>query len=277
METSQRIVRMPSGPQSNPHRRRHSRNSLEGQTGTLRTSKHTLHGDIGIRDRVHHFTWAWFTTTMSTGGIGLVLAQTPHRFRGLTAIGDAVCIFNLVIFIAFCCTIATRFILFPKTFMASLQHPTESLFFPTFWISIANILSNVQTYGVPKTGPWLVTTLGIVFWIYTACTFLVAVAQYFFLFTGKPFTLQSSTPAWILPVFPIMLAGTLAGALGASQPSHQALPILIAGVTFQGLGMLIAMFFYSIYLGRLMTEGLPSPNTRPGMFITVCFPASFRF
>jgi hypothetical protein len=66
---------------------RPSANSLDGQRGELQTSNSTLHGKIGIRDRLHHFTWAWFTTTMSTGGIALVLGQTPHRFNGLTVIG----------------------------------------------------------------------------------------------------------------------------------------------------------------------------------------------
>ena len=261
--------RMPSSPNAAPRQRRYSSNSLEGQRGTLRTSKETLHGDIGIRDRLHHFTWAWFTTTMSTGGIALVLNQTPHQFRGLNTIGDIVFILDLVLFVFICAGITTRFILFPKAFKASLAHPTESLFFPTFWISIVNILSCTTAYGIPKTGFWLVKTMEILFWIYAALTFMVAVGQYFFLFTGKPLTIQSFTPAWILPVFPVMLCGTLATLMGSSQPPSHSLPIQIAGVTFQGLGMMISTFFYSIYLGRLMSQGLPAPNTRPGMFIAV--------
>jgi len=258
-----------SQPGASAHHKRRSTNSLEGQAGTLQTSKETLHGNIGLRDRLHHITWAWFTTTMSTGGIALVLSQTPHRFRGLTTIGEIVFILDLILFVFICSGIAARFIMFPKAFVASLQHPTESLFFPTFWISVANILSNIQIYGVPHAGPWLVVVVRVLFWIYVACTMLVAVGQYSFLFTGKQFTRQSMTPAWILPVFPIMLSGTIASTIGADQPASETLPVLVAGVTFQGLGILIAIFFYSLFLGRLMTEGLPSPNLRPGMFIAV--------
>ncbi len=94
-------------------------------------------------------------------------------------------------------------------------------------------------------------------------------AEYHLLFTGIPLTLQSMTPAWILPVFPIMLSGTLASVISGSQPPHYAIPILIAGTTFQGLGILISVFMYSNYIGRLMSNGLPSPDTRPGMFISV--------
>ncbi|KAL2069989.1 hypothetical protein VTL71DRAFT_14669 [Oculimacula yallundae] len=270
-----RQTNMPMGPISRSRtgstRRRYSTNSLEGQRGTMQTSKRTgtLHGDISLRDRIHHFTFAWFTCTMSTGGIGIVLGKTPHRFRGLDTIGDIVFIFDLVLFICFCSAIAARFILFPRTLKQSLSHPTESLFFATFWISVVNILSEIQIYGVPKCGPWLVVTMRVLFWIYAALTFCVAVGQYFFLFTGKPLTIQSMTPAWILPVFPIMLSGTLASLMGKSQPPNFALPILVAGVTFQGLGIMIAVFMYGAYLRRLMTDGLPSPNTRPGMFIAV--------
>jgi tellurite resistance protein TehA-like permease len=132
-----------------------------------------------------------------------------------------------------------------------------------------NILGSIQVYGVPHCGPWLVTTLRVLFWIYAACTFLSAVGEYFFLFTGKPLTIQNMTPQWILPVFPVMLCGTLASLMGGSQPPQHGLPILVAGVTFQGLGMLIATFMYGPYLARLMTSGLPNPSTRPGMFIAV--------
>lgn len=206
---------------------------------------------------------------MSTGGIALVLAQTPHRFKGLNILGEIVFIFDIVLFLGICAGIMARFIMFPRAFWSSLTHPTESLFFPTFWIAVANIISNMQTYGVPRAGPWLIVAVRVCFWIYVGCTFLVAVGQYLFLFTGKSFTLQSMTPAWILPVFPVMLTGTLASTLGPSQPPEYGLPLLIAGITFQGLGLLIATFFYSIFLGRLMTEGLPEPNKRPGMFIAV--------
>jgi tellurite resistance protein TehA-like permease len=66
-----------------------------------------------------------------------------------------------------------------------------------------------------------------------------------------------------------MLCGTFASLVGSSQPAENALPILVAGITFQGLGILIATHMYGAYLARLMTNGLPSPNTRPGMFIAV--------
>jgi hypothetical protein len=43
----------------------------------------------------------------------------------------------------------------------------------------------------------------------------------------------------------------------------------IAAVMLQGLGWVVALMMYSIYTQRLMTSALPSPPTRPGMYVSV--------
>lgn len=231
------------------------------------------YGLVSLRDRIHHFTWAEYTATMSTGGLALLLAQTPNRFGGLVPIGDVVFIIDLVLFLLFTSIITSRFFLFRGTMLASLSDPTESLFFGTFWLSVNQILSNAQLYGVPRCGPWLIVALRVCFWIYAALTTLVAIGQYYFLFSGKPTTVQSFTTAWVLPIFPAMLVGTLASVLGRSQPPHHALPIVVAGITFQGLGMFVSVIMSAVFVTRLMVNGFPEQSTRPGMFIAVGPPA----
>ncbi|KAF2214496.1 hypothetical protein CERZMDRAFT_110779 [Cercospora zeae-maydis SCOH1-5] len=233
-----------------------------------------------LRTRLRHFTWAWFTLPMSTGGIALLLHATPHQFHGLRTIGKVVYIFDLVVFLSLCSGITARFILYPGTLRASLMHPTEALFFPTFWLAAVNIVNGMQVYGVetlrhsaerPGGGEWLVTTLRVLFWTYLAVTFIVAVLQYLYLFAAKPhrLTIQSMTPAWILPIFPVMLSGTLASTIAPDQPVIHRLSIILAGLTMQGLGWMVSLMVYAIYIHRLMQFGLPAPNLRPGMFISV--------
>lgn len=67
---------------------------------------------------------------MSTGGIALLLAVTPHRFHGLTTIGTIIFILNLVLFLLLTAIILSRFFMFPGTFTQSVHHQTESLFIP---------------------------------------------------------------------------------------------------------------------------------------------------
>ena len=87
------------------------------------------------------------------------------------------------------------------------MHPTEALFFPAFFLAMLNVFGCIQQYGVPYCGYWLVVVERILFWLYVAMTFLVAVLQYLYLFTATPqrLTVQSMTPAWLLPVRAIVL------------------------------------------------------------------------
>jgi C4-dicarboxylate transporter/malic acid transport protein len=226
--------------------------------------------DASLRERFAHFTWTWFTLTMSTGGISNLLTAQPYTFTGLRTIGKIVFIIFIVMLIFNFTMITLRFIMNPGALTSSLTHPTESLFFPCMWLSLAVLLMNVQAFGVPSSGPWLVTTLRVLFWTYLACTLLVAIGHYHVLFTaGKHVSIHSMTPSWVLPVFPVMLSGSIASSIGSSQPYEERLPILVAGVSCQGLGFLISLIMMALYLGRLMVDGLPAPNLRPGMFMAV--------
>ena len=229
-----------------------------------------------FKKRIKHFTWAWFTLTMSTGGIASLLAVTPNRFPHLTTIGTIIYILDLVLFVCLCSGMILRFYFFPEMFKRSFTHSTESLFFPAFWLSFATIIAGMQEYGNPPTtaGPWLNDALRVIFWIYVACTFLIACFQYFYLFSGQPLTVQSMTPAWILPILPLMLSGMIAGIIAPYQPVHHNTAIIVAGFTFQSLGFLVSILMFTNFIGRMMQSGLPAPNARGGMFLTVG-PASF--
>lgn len=227
--------------------------------------------NISLRQRLKHFTWAWFTLPMSTGSIALLLHTTPHQFTGLVTIGKIVYIFDIVVFSLLCAGISARFFIYPGTLHKSLMHPTESPFLAAFFVALAYILNGMQTYGVPATGDWSIITMRVLFWIYLTITFIVAVLQYFHLFTSKPqrLTLQTMTASWILPIYPIMLCGTLASLVAPLQPTTYKLHIIVAGVTTQGLGWTVSFMIYNIYIQRLIQFGLPAPDIRPGMFIAV--------
>ncbi|KAK1779637.1 voltage-dependent anion channel-domain-containing protein [Copromyces sp. CBS 386.78] len=285
-----------------------------------------LQPSIPWRERLMHFTFAWYTVTLSTSGVSLVLAITPHRFRGLSTIGLVIFLLDLFFFLVITGSITLRFVLHRLTFRRAFTRPNEALFVPTFFLSIAAILCNVAEYarififdddisyrfnGHSSTSttshsiPWFSnstlanstlssglgqstpsepddssapsasltsfrTFLCIAFWLFSAVTFLASVIQYHLLFTVKAerrLSLTTITPAWVLPIFPVMLIGTLAGSFSKTQDPKSAIGIICAGLAAQGLGLLVSFFFFSSYLSRLMAFGLPAQ--RPGMFIAV--------
>ncbi|KAK3065012.1 hypothetical protein LTS18_013662 [Coniosporium uncinatum] len=184
---------------------------------------------------------------MSTGALATLLSQQPFSFTGLKTIGKVAFILDLVLFLTFCILISIRFILEPRALSKSLHHPHESFFFGTFWVSITLILYCIQSYGVPSTGPWLVKTLEVCFWLYAGCVLLVV----------------------ILPAYPFLVLGRLAAVLECSQPQTSAISIMVGGIVFQGLGWMTAFIMYTIYFTRLINSDLPEESKRPGMYVAV--------
>lgn len=206
---------------------------------------------------------------MSTGGVAFTLAGLPIESSALNTLGKAMFVINIMVFLTITALMITRFMIHPGTFKHSFTNPHEGFFFATGWLTLATMMTNTTAYGIPNTGPWLIGALRFAFWAYTVCATILAIVYYHVLFTVKSLVITNVLPGWVLPIFPAMLVGTLASAIAKTQPTESAALMLVAGLTYQGLGMLVAMMMYGIYFGRLLTSGLPADMSRPAMFIAV--------
>jgi tellurite resistance protein TehA-like permease len=230
---------------------------------------------LPFSERLRHFTWAWYTLTMATGGISTLISIQPHAFPGLITIGAVFFILNLFFFFAITGTMILRFTKFPGAFKASITHEREGLFLGPFFLSIATILTGTQKYIIQAyeadhpNRSWAITSIAVAFWVYTFATFCLATFQYSFLFCCHTYKLTSFMPSWLLPIFPVMLAGTIASVIAADQPVGARMPIIAAGLGCQGLGFTMAIIMYAHYIGRLMQVGYPGREHRGAMFIGV--------
>ncbi|RQM07759.1 hypothetical protein DH86_00003040, partial [Scytalidium sp. 3C] len=125
--------------------------SLDRQQGSSRK--------IGIRDRIKCYTWTWFTMNMATGGIANVLHAIPFRSDWLQIIGVIFMIFNMCLFVMNCCLLTLRFIWVPGSFRESFLSQKEALFIPASIVSAGTIVINIEQYGIPYTGEWLLYTM----------------------------------------------------------------------------------------------------------------------
>ncbi|KAH7398199.1 voltage-dependent anion channel [Pyrenochaeta sp. MPI-SDFR-AT-0127] len=211
----------------------------------------------------------WFAATMSTGALAVVLGNTPNKFTGLQTIGEILFVFDIVLFLVFNGLMVTRFVLVPRKLLASLHHPVEGLFHGTYWVSVALILNCAYIYGNDKTGPWLTKALEICFWVYCAVAFIVGIVQYSMFFRLERLSVTDAVPAWIFPIYPLLVVGTFAGTILPGQPDGPSWKIFVGGVLLQGLAWVVSFLMYGIYTQRLMTSALPSANVRPGMYVSV--------
>ncbi|KAL4900256.1 hypothetical protein BDW74DRAFT_162332 [Aspergillus multicolor] len=206
---------------------------------------------------------------MATGGIAVLLYNTPHQFTGLETIGKIVYIFNLVLtsFITFCMTV--RFLSQPSSLKESFRDPDETHFVATCPLTVATIILGASSYGTESCGPWLIVALRVVFWLYVAVSLLQAVFHNWYLYHRHMAAHQPMSILRVLPSFPAMLGGTIASVLASNQPAHHAIPIIIGGLTLQGFGFTMSVFVYSEYFYTLNKDGLPELSDRPKMFIAV--------
>ncbi|KAL4788963.1 voltage-dependent anion channel [Aspergillus venezuelensis] len=214
-------------------------------------------------------TWGWYSMSMATGGIAVLLYNTPHQFTGLLTIGKIVYIFNLVLFTAISCCLGLRFATVRYALKDSFRHPNETHFVGTCPLALATIILGANNYGVDACGPWLVVALRIVFWIYVAISVFQAIFHNWYLYHRHVGSEQRFPIVRLLPSFPAMLGGTIASVLASNQPQEQAIPIVVGGITLQGFGMTMALFIYTEYFYRLNKSGLPKLSERPEMFIAV--------
>ncbi|KAB8276446.1 voltage-dependent anion channel [Aspergillus minisclerotigenes] len=224
---------------------------------------------VSLRERLCQVTWGWYSMSMATGGIAVLLYNTAHQFTGLETIGKIVYIFNLVLFLSISLCLSFRFLTKSSALKESFQHSNETHFVGTCLLAFATIIIGAESYGTSACGPWLQVALRIVFWIYVAISIMEAIFHNWYLYHHSMAREQPLALVRLLPSFPAMLSGTIASVLATKQPQTHALPIIIGGTTLQGFGFLMSLFIYGEYFYRLNKSGLPKPSERPEMFIAV--------
>ncbi|KAK5130621.1 hypothetical protein LTR08_001880 [Meristemomyces frigidus] len=191
-------------------------------------------GQSRISVVIEDFSFLWFTLSMNTGIMSILMHQSPYQFHGLGVLSTIMFIFNLVLFSA----------MFLIGLTASTAHWGGAFF--------------------------LVAYVG--WWIGTAV--MVTVAVLVIVIVGKTNIINSDTltPAMVLP-FVGTATNAVVGALIVSQSSHVnarlAIPVIITSYILAGSGFFAATMIYAAYFVKLMNTGLPSPEKTPGLMLLI--------
>lgn len=221
------------------------------------------------------YSWAWFLMPMTTLGLSTLLnaQRSIYDFHGLYTIGVVSYFIGLVQFVVLTIAKTAQFVVIKGSLRKSLQDSAQAMFFSAFWISCYGVITGGADFSLPKAGSSLSTAFVAFFWIYVICALLAGLGLHLLLFHGpdhgRHLESKQMTPAWLLPVLPLVLVGVCAGSVANYVTTHESYSILTAGLFCSSMGFLLSLPMAAIYLHRLFINGFPDSDTRPGMMIAV--------
>ena len=192
-----------------------------------------------------------------------------HSFDGLYTIGLILYFIGLVQFVFVLLAKATKFVVVQNSFTSSFNAPEEALFSAALWISCYGAITAGMDFASPAPDSRLSLVFLGFFWIYLVCVLVASTTNYLLLFHKGSMEDRNMTPAWLLPILPVILVGVMAGSLADKVNASSAYAVVIAGLLCSSAGFLLSISINALYLHRLFIVGLPVPDIRPAMMIAV--------
>ena len=224
-----------------------------------------------VRAFCRAYSWQWFLVPMATLGLStLINAQTKMKnFHGLYTIGLIFYFIGLVQYVYLIIMQLTRFRLIKGSLEESFDTPQEAMFFATFFISMYGTIDGAVEYSSPVPGSRLSVVLIVFFWIYLVCAMVASIGLHMLVFHIRHLENSKMMPAWLLPIFPVILIGVLASSFAKAAHPRELFSIEIAGLICSSMGFLLSISIAAIYLDRLFVAGLPEVIHRPAMMVAV--------
>jgi len=110
----------------------------------------------GWRKIVRNFTPSWFSVTMGTGIVSILLHNLPYNGDWLYWISVVIFVLNVALFLLFTFISIVRYTVYPEIWFAMIRHPAQSLFLGTFPMGLATIINMIVFVCVPAWGYRLV-------------------------------------------------------------------------------------------------------------------------
>ncbi|KAJ5580235.1 malate permease [Penicillium hispanicum] len=225
--------------------------------------------DRGWRRVVRNFTPSWFSVTMGTGIVSVLLHTLPYNGAWLYWISVVIFALNVLLFSMGCLISVLRYTLYPEIFRVMITHPVQSMFIGTFPMRLATIINMVVFVCVPAWGEWArYCAWGL--WIFDAVvSVMTALSLPFILMArGGEIHLSSMTAVWLLPIVSCIVAASSGAVVAEVLPNDQyALWIVVVSYVLWGIGLPLALMVMVIYLQRLTLHKLPPKAVIVSVFL----------
>lgn len=207
---------------------------------------------------IRQFTPNWFTVSMGTGVVALIISEFP-MIKVLTwQLGTGLWYFNILLFVLFSVLYGLRWAFYPHEAKQIFQHPSMSLFLGTIPMALATILNGFLKYGQPIYGDTAVQIAQTLWYADVVLALLVAWAVPFAMYRHQEHALQQMTAVWLLPIVACEVAASSGGLLlGHLAADTHAVAILLGSYVLWGVSVLPAFAILTILMLRLVLHKLP--------------------
>lgn len=207
---------------------------------------------------IRQFTPNWFTVSMGTGVVALIVSEFP-MLKALTwQLGTGLWYFNILLFVLFTVLYGLRWAFYPHEAKQIFQHPSMSLFLGTIPMALATILNGFLKYGQPIYGDTAVQIAQTLWYADVVLALLVAWAVPFAMYRHQEHALQQMTAVWLLPIVACEVAASSGGLLlGHLAADTYAVAILLGSYVLWGVSVLPAFAILTILMLRLVLHKLP--------------------
>ena len=211
------------------------------------------------RDVIRQFTPNWFTMTMGTGVVALIISEFPFAHDLFWALGTVLWQFNTLLFCAFSLLYILRWLIYPHEARQIFSHSSMALFLGAIPMGLATVINGFLKYGIALYGDVAVQIAQSLWYLDAILAVLIGIIVPFFMFSQQKHELQTMTAMWLLPIVACEVAATSGGLLLAHLPAGQeAVGILFANYVLWGMSVLPAFGILSILMLRLALHQLPS-------------------
>ena len=207
---------------------------------------------------IRQFTPNWFTVSMGTGVVALIVSEFP-MLKALTwQLGTGLWYFNILLFVLFSVLYGLRWAFYPHEAKQIFQHPSMSLFLGTIPMALATILNGFLKYGQPIYGDTAVQIAQMLWYADVVLALLVAWVVPFAMYRHQEHALQQMTAGWLLPIVACEVAASSGGLLlGHLAADTHAVAILLGSYVLWGVSVLPAFAILTILMLRLVLHKLP--------------------
>lgn len=209
------------------------------------------------REVVRNFTPNWFTVTMGTGILSLMLAKFPYAFAPFQDAGRALWALNLLLFAAATVLFVARFVVFPRAALGSLLDPVESMFLGAIPMGLATLVNGTVSFAAPVAGPAAMTVAQVAWWVDVALSVASGLVVPYLMFTRQDHRLDRMTAVWLLPIVPAEVAAASGGQVAAHVGLAAARTIVYTSYALWALSVPLAAAVLTILFLRMAVHKLP--------------------